>query len=115
MTKVFYDGNCPICNREINLYKKLSISKNTVWYNVHASKKALNKVNKSKEECLKLFHVYDDDNNLYIGVSAFILIWKKTKYFKYLAYLINFKIFTIPLNFFYKLYAKKKYTDLYKK
>ena len=24
MKKVFYDGNCPICNREIELYKALS-------------------------------------------------------------------------------------------
>ena len=23
MKKVFYDGNCPICNREIGLYKSL--------------------------------------------------------------------------------------------
>ena len=27
MKKVFYDGNCPICNREIELYKRLNKNK----------------------------------------------------------------------------------------
>ena len=115
MTKIFYDGNCPICSKEINFYKKLSISNSTDWYDIHSNKAALNIVKKSREECLKLRHVLDDNNNLFTGVEAFILIWKKTKYFKYLAYLINFKVIRVILNFFYKLYAKARYKKLYLK
>ena len=113
MSKIFYDGKCPVCKKEISLYKKLSMSNSIEWYNVHSNQAALKKVNKSKEECLKLLHVYDDNNNLYLGVEAFIFIWKKTKYFKYIAYCLDFKLIKIPLNFFYKLYAKKKYIKLY--
>ena len=115
MTKIFYDGSCPVCKREISLYRKLSLSSDFKWYNVHYSKSALDKVKKSKEECLKLLHVFDDNNNLHIGIEAFIIIWKKTKYFKVLAYLIDYKLFKLPLNFFYKLYANKKYKKLYTK
>ena len=41
MTKVFYDGNCPICSREIKLYKKLNNNKVFEWYDVYSDKKAL--------------------------------------------------------------------------
>ena len=113
MSKIFYDGRCKICKREIDLYKRLSDCDNIKWYDVHTNQGALAKVKKSKEECLKLLHVFDDNNNLYIGVDAFIIIWKKTKYFKFIAFLIDFKFFKIPLNFLYKFYAKKKYKKLY--
>ena len=113
MTKIFYDGNCPICKREINLYKKLSICESTNWFNVHSNQVALDKLKKSKEDCLKLLHVLDDNNKLFIGVDAFIIIWKKTKYFKYLAFLLDYKLIKGPLNLIYKFYAKKRYKKLY--
>ena len=57
MKKVFYDGNCPICNREIELYKKLNKNKSVKWYNVYTDTKALKIINKSREECLSLIHI----------------------------------------------------------
>ena len=42
-----------------------------------------------KEKLLKKFHVVDDLGNTKIGVDAFIALWKKHGYFKYLAYISN--------------------------
>ena len=53
MKKVFYDGNCPICNREIKLYKKLNNNKSVKWYNIYTDNKALKIINKSREEYTK--------------------------------------------------------------
>ena len=46
MSKIFYDGKCPVCKKEISLYKKLSMSDSIEWYNVHSNQAALKKVNK---------------------------------------------------------------------
>ena len=86
MKKVFYDGNCPICNREIELYKKLNKNKSVKWYNVYTDTKALKIINKSREECLKAFHVIDGDK-IYKETDAFFILWKDIKYFKILIFL----------------------------
>jgi predicted DCC family thiol-disulfide oxidoreductase YuxK len=112
MKKVFYDGNCPICKREIELYKQLNKNKSIAWYNIYSDKKALKIINKSKEECLKAFHVIDD-NKIYKETEAFFILWKDIKYFKILYYLFNYKLIRYFLNIFYKIYAKYRYNKLY--
>ena len=112
MKKVFYDGNCPICNREIELYKKLNKNKSVKWYNIYTDTKALKIINKSREECLRSFHVIDGDK-IYKETDAFFILWKDIKYFKILYYLFNFKLFKNFLNIFYKMFAKYRYKKLY--
>ena len=114
MKKVFYDGNCPICKREIEVYKKLNQNKSIKWYNVHDNNDALKILNKSREESLKAFHVMDK-NIIYKETDAFFELWKDIKYFKVLYFLFNFKIIKFFLNFLYKIYAKYRYNKLYKK
>ena len=50
MTKVFYDGNCPICSREIKLYKQLCLDNKVEWYDISNNTNALKLINKSKDE-----------------------------------------------------------------
>ena len=40
--KVFYDGKCNICKREINFYSKIDKDKNFDWINIHNNKKKIN-------------------------------------------------------------------------
>ena len=91
MKKVFYDGNCPICNREIELYKSL-IKINLLNGIIYITTKSTKIINKSREECLKAFHVIDGDK-IYKETDAFFILWKDIKYFKILYYLFNFKLF----------------------
>ena len=80
--KVIYDDKCSICNKEIKYYKSLGI-KNTVWIGIHKDKNKLDFSEVSKENYLKKMHVVDDNNDLKIGVDAFIVLWQKHSYFKY--------------------------------
>ena len=114
MKKVFYDGNCPICNREIELYKKLNKNKSVKWYNIYTDNKALKIINKSREECLKAFHVIDGDK-IYKETDAFFVLWKDIKYFKILYFILNFQLIKFILNIFYKIFANYRYNKLYKK
>ena len=112
MKKVFYDGNCPICKKEIEVYKRLNQNKAIRWYNIYDDNNALKIINKSREECLKAFHVIDK-NITYKETDAFFILWKDIKYFKILYYLFNFKFIKFFLNFLYKIYAKYRYNKLY--
>ncbi len=111
--KVIYDDKCNICNKEIKYYKKLDI-KNTVWIGIHKDKNKLDFSKISKENYLKKMHVIDDNNDLKIGVDAFIALWEKQKYFKYLAIIVR----TFPFKQFatltYNIFAKFRYDRLYK-
>ena len=40
--KVFYDGNCKVCDQEISYYKKNDINKKFEWVNIHNSKSKIN-------------------------------------------------------------------------
>ena len=82
MKKVFYDGNCPICNKEIELYKKLNKNKSVKWYNIYTDNKALKIINKSREECLKAFHVIDGDK-IYKETDAFLFYGKISNILKF--------------------------------
>ena len=114
MKKVFYDGNCPICKREIGVYKKLNQNKHIKWYNIYDDDKALKIIKKSREDCLRIFHVIDKAK-VYTGIEAFFILWKDIKYFKILYYVFNFFIIKYSLNFLYKIYADYRYNKLYKK
>ena len=89
-------------------------NKSIKWYNIYTNNKALKIIKKSREECLKAFHVIDGDK-IYKETDAFFVIWKDIKYFKVLYYLFNFKLFKKFLNIFYKIYARYRYNKLYNK
>ena len=47
--KVFYDGNCKVCDQEISYYKKNDINKKFEWVNIHNSKSKIQKLNLQKK------------------------------------------------------------------
>jgi predicted DCC family thiol-disulfide oxidoreductase YuxK len=109
--KIYYDNKCKICNKEIKFYKKFGV-KNIEWIGIH--NKDLSLKNEMKEKLLKKFHVVDDLGNTKIGVDAFIALWKKHGYFKYLAYIANIFFIKITLNLIYNIFAKYRYEKKYK-
>ncbi len=111
--KIFYDNKCNICSKEIQFYKKRNI-KSIEWIGIHNNTEKLNKANISKESSLKEIHIIDENNNVYKGVDAFIVLWKNFKYFRYLAIIINFYPIKILAKFAYKIFAKYRFKKLYK-
>ena len=111
--KVIYDDKCSICNKEIKYYKSLGI-KNTVWIGIHKDKNKLDFSEVSKENYLKKMHVVDDNNDLKIGVDAFIVLWQKHAYFKYLALFVRMFPVKQLATLAYNIFAKVRYDRLYK-
>ena len=82
MLSVFYDDKCSLCSREINFYKKIAPKKSLNWLGISSSKLALEDANIKLVDALLYLHVKDSEGNFYIGVDAFLIIWKKLPYFK---------------------------------
>ena len=81
---------------------------------IHKDQGELKLKNITKDSYLKKMHVIDDNNELKVGVDAFIALWKKHQYLKYLAMIISF----YPLKFIatigYNIFAIIRFKRLYK-
>ncbi len=92
LPKVYYNDECAICKLEINHYKKICDSIN--WQGIHKINDLKQEINKTPAQIIRRLHVKKDDNIL-IGVDAFIFIWSKIPRYKSLS-----KIVKLPLIYF---------------
>ena len=109
MIKVFYDGKCGLCSREIKHYKKISPSGTFDWVDITECSDILKDEGLDFNATLKLLHAKDNHGNLHIGVDAFILIWKQLKYWKILATLASLPIIRPLANISYKIFANWRF------
>ena len=112
MISVFYDDKCGLCSREINFYKKISQKNDFKWLGISTSSEDLNSSNVKQVDSLMYLHVKDCEGNFYIGVDAFVLIWSKLPYFKYLNYIILLPGIYQFANYIYKKFAKYRFKRL---
>ena len=106
--KVFYDGKCNICKREINFYSKIDKDKNFDWINIHNNKKKIKNTGVSKKELLSILHIQNEKGTIIKGVDAFAIMWSKFQYLKPLSFALKFKPINIFANFLYKLWLKTR-------
>ena len=106
--KVYYDGNCKVCDKEINYYRRHDTKKKFTWINIHKSKKEIDNLKIGKEDLMNSLHIKTEHGEIIKGVDAFIRIWRNFKYFKYLAVLVQIAPIKKVANFFYKMWAKNR-------
>ena len=82
---VFYDGACPVCSREVDLYSKLDRSCAVRWHDVSVDAGDLETDGVTQAEALARLHVRLPDGRLRTGVQAFIAIWERLPGFRFLA------------------------------
>lgn len=85
--EVFYDGDCPICQLEVDLYRKFGNGTSIEWIDIVALTDTQLPSDKDRQTLLNRFHVRDAENNWHIGVDAFARIWKQLPGFRYFAFL----------------------------
>ena len=112
MISVFYDDKCSLCSREINFYKKISKNSDFKWLCISSSSKDLNLANVSQVDSLMYLHVKDCKGDIHIGVDAFVMIWSKLPYFKYLNYIILLPGIYQLTSYLYKKFAKYRFKKL---
>ena len=82
---VYFDGSCPLCRREIALYRRLPQAAQLAWVDVSAGQ-ALGE-DLSCAAAMARFHVRDPQGRLLSGAAAFSLMWRQFPGWRWLGYL----------------------------
>ena len=112
LIKVFYDGKCGLCSKEINYYKRIGPKNIFEWHDIATNPKILREINVSQYDALMYLHATDQKSNLKIGVDAFILIWAQLKYWKILSILVKTPVVYSTAKIMYKLFANYRFKRL---
>lgn len=81
---VFYDGACPVCRREIDVYRNLAPVHPVEFCDVSQSSSPL-PADLTQEQALARFHVRHADGRIESGARAFIALWERLPYWRWLA------------------------------
>ena len=75
-TTVFFDGSCPLCRAEINIYKSRDVTGALRLVDVSAPGAELPE-RLDREKAMARFHVLSQDLTLLSGSAAFAEVWKQ--------------------------------------
>jgi len=81
---VLYDGACPLCRREIGIYRGLQSSTPVCFADVSDVAQPL-PGGTTREQLLARFHVRDADGRLLSGAQAFLALWAALPGWRWLA------------------------------
>lgn len=103
---VFYDGACPLCEREMGFYRKQRGADEVCWIDVsHSSKDKICR-GVSKEQVLTRFHVMRSDGTLVSGGQAFAELWAALPGFRLLGNFFQTRPLVWILNRAYNIFLR---------
>jgi predicted DCC family thiol-disulfide oxidoreductase YuxK len=105
---VFFDGACPICDREISTYKQCTGANKISWIDVSRATDAEIAPGLRKDEALARFHVLRTDGSLVSGGEAFAAIWAALPRFRLLGQIIRMPPLPWFLNWAYDIFLKAR-------
>lgn len=85
---VYYDGSCPLCRREIAMYRRLRGADRLHWLDVSAGGPLGEDL--SCEAAMRRFHVRDAQGRLFSGGAAFARLWQALPGWRALGWLLAF-------------------------
>ena len=71
---VYFDGSCPLCRREIAMYRRLPEASSIDWVDVSAGQELGQAL--SCEAAMARLHVRDTQGRLFSGAAAFSRMWR---------------------------------------
>jgi len=81
---VYFDGSCPLCRREIAMYRRLPEATAIAWVDVSGGQDLGGAL--SCEAAMARFHVRDAQGRLYSGAAAFSRLWRVFPSWRWLGY-----------------------------
>ena len=83
---VLYDGACPLCRREINVYRNLRSDTTVCFADISDGSQPL-PAGTTRQQLLARFHVQRDSGELLSGAQAFLALWAVLPGWRWLALL----------------------------
>lgn len=81
---VFYDGACPLCRREIGLYRGQAGAEALSFIDVATAPPEALPAATSQTQLLSRLHVADEDGRLLSGAAAFFALWQRLPAWRWL-------------------------------
>lgn len=75
-TTVFYDGDCPICTREMAQYRRVEGGDRVAFVDVATCPLAALPAGVSRDTALARMHVQTADGQMVSGAAAFVALWR---------------------------------------
>lgn len=79
-----YDGSCPLCMREIQLYQKLEPIQALQWVDVSSPQSQLPS-GTTQTQLMQRFHVLTASGELLSGARAFVHLWQQLPRWRHMA------------------------------
>lgn len=106
--KLFFDGDCPLCKREIAFLKNLTPKNEFEFIDLALNKEsAKEKFGKTYDELMREIHAKDENDKWLIGMNAFRLVYSYTPY-KTVFNLTKLPLIKQILDLGYKFFAKNR-------
>ena len=94
---VYHDGECPLCQKEINLMRKIDASDSIRWVDINTEKQALIDAGITFERAMNRIHVADQFQQMHTGVEGFLNIWQHLPYYRRLVPIVKNTPFLQPI------------------
>ena len=82
--QVFFDGSCPLCQKEIGIYRNADTAGRIHWVDVSAEH-ASGVLPLARQALLTRFHIQTPDGQLISGARGFIEMWQQLPGWRLLA------------------------------
>jgi predicted DCC family thiol-disulfide oxidoreductase YuxK len=82
--KIFYDGQCPLCAKEMTSLKHHDTENKISLIDIHSSTFDQDYPNINKQRALSILHGLDSNNNLLLGLDVTYQAWRTVNKYKWL-------------------------------
>ena len=106
---VFYDGDCPLCRREIDHYRRVDRALRVRWVDAASETDSLRDFGLTLNDAMAELHVLDEAGQWQRGVDAFLVIWDHLPRYRWLTALVRGLRLRSPLGFIYRRFARWRY------
>jgi predicted DCC family thiol-disulfide oxidoreductase YuxK len=103
---VLYDGQCPMCSREISHYRRVRGADRVAWIDVADPSTPMPIDGVSRNAAMAAFHVRDADGRWLTGADGFAELWSHLRGYRHLALAVR-RLHLLPLmNRAYRAFAR---------
>jgi len=103
---VYYDGACPVCSREIAVYRRQAGAERCVWVDASSCPESALGNGLSRDMALARFHVRRADGVLIDGMQGFTVLWRALPRFAWVGRIVSIGPFPLLLDAAYYVFLR---------
>ena len=105
---IFYDGQCPLCSREIAHYRRLRGADLLSWVDITRDHQTLAAHGLQFDVAMARFHVRDANGRWQTGAWAFVELWSQLPAYRWLAFTLRALRLLPLMDRVYSIFARRR-------